>query len=256
MRRLTLVLVFILITTLICVTTWAEDKGSTEKKTEIKATTEKKSEVKTTTMAKEKAEAVKPDDSLKKAKESFLKKDYKTASVDIKKASEAIKLQANGASANAKEGLTASVNELDKLAADMEKGAVTSVKAVNDAFARADHAIARNHYVKAVEFSTKKNTKAAGMELKSASDALENGLTWTGMKIEKATNVTIQTSRTIAGKMIEGTAVRGEETNKSMNNLSTELDKLGKLVMPAKGKEIEKKKEVEQKKEPEPKKGK
>jgi hypothetical protein len=256
MQRLTLVLVLTLITSLICVTAWAVDKPAADKKTEIKATTEKKVEVKTTTMAKEKVEVLNPDDNLKKAKESFLKKDNKTAAAEIRKAAEAMKIQAKDASAEAKDALTASIAELDKLAAEMEKSSVTSMKVVNDDFARADHAIAKNYYMKAMEFSAKKNTKAAGMELKSASDGLERGFAWTGMKIEKATTDTIQASRTVAGKMMEGAAVTAEEANKSMKNISVEIDKLEKLVMPAKGKEIEKKKEIGQKKEAEPKKSK
>ena len=62
------------------------------------------------------------DEHFQKADEFFLKKDMETAASEIQKASDLIKQEAEKATAEDKKALTASINELEKLAKDVEKG--------------------------------------------------------------------------------------------------------------------------------------
>ncbi|HED00213.1 MAG TPA: hypothetical protein ENN18_07510 [Proteobacteria bacterium] len=81
--------------------------------------------------------AGKPESHFQKAQESFLKKDFKAAASEIRKGAAFLKTEAGHATEDGKKVLMASVRELEKLAGDVEKGTVTSVKDLKDAFARA-----------------------------------------------------------------------------------------------------------------------
>ena len=84
------------------------------------------------------------DDHFQKAHNFFLKKDFKAVAAEIRNAAELLKQEAEKATIEGKKALTASINELEKLAKDVEKGTVTSEKKLKDAFARAEHALAKN----------------------------------------------------------------------------------------------------------------
>ncbi len=94
----------------------------------------------------EKKSSTSPRDELKehfhKARESFLAKDARAAAAEIRKGAMLLKLEAGHAKEEAKEALTASSHELEKLAQRLEKGTVTSSQDLRRAFARADRALA------------------------------------------------------------------------------------------------------------------
>lgn len=170
----------------------------------------------------------------KKAHDSFLKKDAKAAASEIRKAAESLKSESERATGEGKKALEASVRELEKLADDVEKGAVKSVKALDNAFARAQHALARHHYLKASESWAKKMTKEAGHDIKAAAAALGHGLAWTGRKVEAGTKTVLQDARTLAGKLVEGTGWVPAEVGKGIEAVGNEIEKLGKKIEPMK----------------------
>ena len=67
-----------------------------------------------------------PGEHFHKARQSFLKKDYKVAAEEIRKGAAFMKLQAGRATAEGKKVLTVSIGELEMLAKDVEQGTVTS----------------------------------------------------------------------------------------------------------------------------------
>jgi hypothetical protein len=97
-----------------------------------------------------------PERYMQAAHESFLKKDVKATAAELRKAAAFVKLEAARAADDSKTGLVASATELEKLASDVEKGAVTSVEKLDSTFARAAHALANHHHKKAEEFWAKK----------------------------------------------------------------------------------------------------
>ncbi len=94
------------------------------------------------TVAEEMSSTASPEDHFRKARESFLKKDMRTAAAEIRKGALLLKLKAGHAKEKAKEALIASSHELEKLAQGLEKGTVTSIRDLRQAFARADRALA------------------------------------------------------------------------------------------------------------------
>ena len=83
-----------------------------------------------------------------KAKQDYLQKKINSSAQQIKKGAAYMESQAQEASAKGKEALTASAQELEKLADDVKKGAVTSEKRMEESFARAYLALAVDAHIK------------------------------------------------------------------------------------------------------------
>jgi len=175
-----------------------------------------------------------PGEHFHKARENFLKKDYKAAAKEIRKGAAFIKLQAALATAEGKILLTASIDELEKLAKDIEQGTVTSAVTLNHAFARAHHALAKHHYLRAMEYKTKGAATKVGHALKASATHLEHGFAWAGHKLEAATVAVIKDTGLVAGKLIEGGGWVGKEAGDTIDKIGVEIEKLGKMLEPAK----------------------
>ena len=169
-----------------------------------------------------------------RAHENFLNKEFRASANEIRTAAAFLKLETSRATAEGKEALKASAKELDTLADDVEKGAVTSVKTLDEAFASAHRALAKHHYLKASEAWEKKETKTAGNALKAAARHLERAMTWAGYEEEDFVVKIVNDAGLAAGKLLEGIGGTSEEVGKVIEDMGKAIDKLGKAVDPAK----------------------
>jgi hypothetical protein len=167
--------------------------------------------------------AEEPESSFQKANEFFLKKDLKAAASEIRKGAEFLKKEVKAASKDGKAALNASVQELEKLAGDVEKGTVTSAEKLKNAFARSSEALAHHHYLKASESWAKKKTKETGEALTAAAQYLEQTARWSGRKLETGTVEVVNYVRTVGDKLIRGTGYGLEEVSKSIKEMGREL---------------------------------
>ena len=174
------------------------------------------------------------ESNFQKAHEFFLKKDFKIAASEIRKGADFMKKEAESATEEGKKVLAASVHELEKLATDVEKGAVKSEKELKDTFARANNALARHHYLKASEQWAKKETKSTGNALKNAAQHLEQAAKWSGHKLEAGSSEVVKGARAVADKLIQGTKWVAEEVSKGIKDMGNEISKLGKQIEPKK----------------------
>lgn len=175
-----------------------------------------------------------PGEHFHKARQSFLKKDFKTSAEEIRKSAAFLKLQAARATEEGKKGLDDSIAGLETLADDVEKGTVTSAKTLDQAFARAHQRLARHHYLKAAEYKAKKDTKRVGHELKAATLHLENGLAWSGHETEAGMAAVLRGTADLAGKLVKGTGGLTEDAGKGIDAVGGEIAKLGKAIEPGK----------------------
>jgi len=171
-----------------------------------------------------------PGEHFHKARQNFLKKDYKAAAEEIRKGAAFMKLQSARATSDGKKVLTISIDELEKLAKDVEQGTVTSAATLNHAFAKAHHALARHHYLKAMEYKVKGAGTKLGHALKASAIHLEHGFAWAGNELEAATVAVIKDTGLVAGKLIEAGGWIGEEAGKIIEKIGAEIEKLGKML--------------------------
>jgi hypothetical protein len=184
------------------------------------------------TTQKSTMEVEEPDSHFQNAREFLLKKELRAAASEMRKGVALLKQEAGSSAKDGKKDLTASIQELEKLANEVEKGALTSEKKLKDAFRRANHALANHHYLKASEYWAKKEEKKTGHALKSAAFYFEQAVVWSGHKFETEEAIVIKEIHTVAGKLIEGKKWTSEEVSKGIMNIGNEISTLGKKTEP------------------------
>ena len=170
------------------------------------------------------------EQTFQKARKDYLQKDMKAAADEVRKGAAYLKSEAAAAKGKGKEALTASYQELEKLAGELEKGTVKTVKEMEMAFARAYNALATNSHVKSAESWVKKEYKQAGNELEAAVGELEKGYIWAEQKAEAGTQKVIDDSKALSKKMKEGTSRASAEVGKAMKDLEDEIKTFGRKI--------------------------
>jgi hypothetical protein len=136
------------------------------------------------------------------ARENFLKTDMIGASTSIVKGTAYLKMKTGRATEEGKKLLMDSIAELEKLASGVANGTVTSIKELDDTFARANYAMSKHHQLVAKESFSKDKTDNVGYDLAASTSYLERGYAWAGRELEAGTVTAINGTRTLAGKMI------------------------------------------------------
>ncbi|HOO39537.1 MAG TPA: hypothetical protein PK350_10975 [Deltaproteobacteria bacterium] len=175
-------------------------------------------------------QTLEPGTTFQKAHESFLKKEYKESAAEIRKGANFLKKEVQSANDEGNKALSASIQELGKLADKVEKGAVKSDKELKDSFSRAEHALADNYYLKASESWARKETKETGHALSSAADHIELAAKWSGRKLETGESRAVSLGREVSDKLVQGTGYVSEEVNKSLTSMGDALSGLGKRI--------------------------
>ena len=170
------------------------------------------------------------EQTFQKARKDYLQKDMKAAAAEVRKGAAYLKSEAAVAKGKGKEALTASYQELEKLAGELEKGTVKTVKEMEMAFARAYNALATNSHVKSAESWAKKEYKKAGDELEAAAGELEKGYIWAEQKAEAGTQKVIDDSKALSKKMKEGASRASAEVGKAMKDLEDEIKTFGRKI--------------------------
>ncbi len=172
-----------------------------------------------------------------RAHEAFLKKDIKKAATHIRKGAAFLKLEAGRATEEGEKLMEASGHELAKLAEEVGQGTITSMKWLDEAFARAHHALARHHHLKAKESWTNRaeqSVRKVGEDLRAAAVHFHQGLIWAGHKAEAAGAKTIKGTRLLAGKMIKGADWMADEVGKGIEDIGKEIEKFREKIALAK----------------------
>jgi hypothetical protein len=171
-----------------------------------------------------------PRQSFRAAVAAYLNRQLRAAATETRKAAAYLKLEAGRATGDAKKVLMDSVQELEKLAGDVQKGTVADLKEMQNAFARAEHAIARHHYLKAVELRAKNDAQKTGRALQSAADYIDSGQVWLTQKMHEGVADSVNEARRVAAKMVYGSGAAADEVGKAFEGLGKELDKFGSAV--------------------------
>jgi hypothetical protein len=171
-----------------------------------------------------------PSQHMHQAHESFLKKAYGATTSELRKAGGYLHIAARNSSSETKAALTASAHELDSLAAEVQAGTVKSVKSLDSAFARAEHALAADDHAKAKTALKAKHHAMAGHYLRSAMNHVEDAAKWSGHELERGTVATANGVRIVSGKLIDGSGFVVDEAEKGVTWVGDEVEKVGKSI--------------------------
>lgn len=119
------------------------------------------------------------------ARADFEEKDMNGAALELRRAASFLRIEADRSTGNEQKALKASIEEIEKLARDVEDGRITSETALHDAFAKAQFALSMNYWVKAEEAFNEKDFEKAVHHLKASQGHLEQAIAWSHHKKEK-----------------------------------------------------------------------
>jgi len=175
-----------------------------------------------------------PESRFHRAREFFFKNDMQAAAKEIRKSAAFLRLELGWATKEGKGPLIASARELDKLADDLESGAVTSVKELDDAFSRANYALARHYHLKALESHGKQAYKKLASELKAAAKHLKHALLWSRNKIESVFNDLMKDIQSMAEKLMKEEKQTQDEVGKMIESIGNEIERSRERIEPGK----------------------
>lgn len=163
----------------------------------------------------------------------------------IRNSAASLRKEAEGALGEERRLLLRSVEELERLADRMKPGTVPTTgevarkagvsRNIDGIFARAHHALARHHHLKAKQSWDTGETTQAGHELKAAATHLQQGVVWVDHKLEEDGAHTITTAQRRAELLIEGAGVSPVEVGTGIEALGGEIEKLGRQAESLKG---------------------
>jgi serine protease Do len=182
------------------------------------------------TQAKGPTEKTELDQLFKKARESFLRGDFQAAATAIRKGEAFVKQEADRATREAKQSLMTSSEDLRKLADELRKGEIHSVKELDSVFARTHHALARYYQEKASKSWAQKAIMETGRYLRLAAVHLENALAWAEYRIEAGAATAVDEARRLGEKMEQGKEWVASEATKSIDAIRKEVGEAGRKI--------------------------
>lgn len=113
---------------------------------------------------------------MERAREGFLKHELETSSREIRKAGGYLHAAASHAEADLKSVLQESATELDDLGEEVRQGTVDSISRLENAFARAEHALAMHNQRMAQRAMERADAIRSGQYLRTAIQNAEDSL--------------------------------------------------------------------------------
>jgi hypothetical protein len=164
------------------------------------------------------------------AHEHFLEKDYAKSAAEIRKGAGFVKLEMARSTGEGRKALDDAAIRLEKFAESVESGSVNSVDEINAALARAEHALAFHHELKAEESWQANSYMGAGHDLKAASISFKNSLKYAGGKVDVETEAAIKDANGIGQKLIDGNRLADERIGAAMEVLGNKIEEAGKKM--------------------------
>lgn len=156
----------------------------------------------------------------------FARGDRTHAAAEIRVGAALLKLEAGRHDATNKAGLDAAAKHLDDVAAGVDKGTVKSPKQLNDAFARADLALARHYHDMAKASEAQDEHGKTGYWLQATADSVDDSARWSGHKLAEAGTATVNGARSLGAKLEGGAQWTADKVKKSISDLGSAIDSL------------------------------
>ncbi|MCA9124624.1 MAG: hypothetical protein H6822_18705 [Planctomycetaceae bacterium] len=171
-----------------------------------------------------------PSRLMKQADENFLRRKYEMAADQLHRAGAYLHGAASHADKETKSALEASAAEVDRLTAGIKSGVVASRRELEDAFARAEYALAAYQHLKAKEALDRRDYKIAGTYLDTAVTHAENTARWMGHELEASANRIVESAYATSGELVNGAGFVVRDVEGVMDDIGAELEKLGMIV--------------------------
>jgi hypothetical protein len=169
------------------------------------------------------------------ARAAFRAKRTAIASKELNAAAVFTRDNADSATGAARNALVSSAAELERLATQVSKSRVKSVKTLDYAFARTQLAEAQFHQARAVAAFQGTKIAASGAELLMGVDHFERSFVDAGRTAKEPAKKAIADARSIASKLISGTSVAPADVESALTALGIEIESFSMTAAKLKG---------------------
>jgi hypothetical protein len=165
------------------------------------------------------------------AHEGFVRRDFDRTVAALQSAGRKVRNAAENAPADARTALQAAADDLEKTAADVRAGSISSINLFDRKLAAVHASLSRVHHAKAVEAWAAKDSSTAGRELRLAADQLSHGLRRVGRNVKKTTSAAVTDAQRLGEKLAQRVDAGGADVERTMQGLGREIERLaGDLV--------------------------
>jgi len=148
------------------------------------------------------------------------------AAVDITDAATFVRGQATLASGTVRSDLEESARDLDRIALRVRKGSLETPRELDAALRRSDRGLARHHLERATRAWERRESAAAGRELRTAAQYTERLARDAGTDVEHGTSDVLRGTREVSAKLVRGAGWTADEVGKAFDGLGREIDRL------------------------------
>jgi serine protease Do len=164
------------------------------------------------------------------AKQKIEEKDLKQAAFLVRQGAQLIKKEIGQSQKKAKDSLLVSVQRLERLADDLDKGVDTSMERIRKEFSSVHQAMAEYYSGKVTESLLNKTYSHVSEDLNEAVRYLEMAWVWSGRRMEMETKDVIRSVKDLGKKISEGAEDFSGEISQAVTNVNTETKKLHTLA--------------------------
>ncbi len=180
-----------------------------------------------------------PSGYLQDARESFILGDIKDAAHRIRKAEAFIKLESDRAKKAAKRGLKASAEELKNLSKAVEKHSIASGTILEEAFSRAEYALADHYYQLAQDYEANEQYREAAFAIEAAVSHLLFASFWAEESLEEADIIEAKEARSSANEMATEKDFKRNKLSEAIKGIGRGIRKLGERIQSLKPRDEE-----------------
>ena len=162
-----------------------------------------------------------------------LGRDANAAAGELRQAAASVRAEGERGSAESREEMRRTADDLEALAKRVEQGAVRSENDLDREYARVHHALAVQSHQEAVQAWARRESASAGEHLRAASAHLEQALRNAGRETDQGAMQAVSDARQLGDSLVAHTREAGGAADRRFTELKNELDRLGhELVRP------------------------
>lgn len=166
------------------------------------------------------------DEAFRLSEFHYRRSEERAAARELQKAIAWLKFASSHALPQSKKALTDAVTDLQKLASDLDAGAVSSARRLDDAFAKANHALSVWHYFKAQNNLARKEERWAAQDLEASTRYLQNAADSAGYEFSGETVRFFDEIDEFGRVVARGESVSPNRLEASLSALDREIKKL------------------------------
>jgi hypothetical protein len=159
--------------------------------------------------------------------ENFIGGNLQDAAYYMRRTKAWLKLEAYRAQGEAKDDLEASIRELERLIKGLDEGTHPTNKALKEAFAKAEYALAYHHQQRALSYEQRGDHEKMTYALDAAATHLMYGSVWAGRELDQDDAVAAKDARAIARKVKRGERWSPDRLREALKGLGRGIKKSG-----------------------------